>query len=149
MKLAKGPRPWTIWAFAAAFIGAALYSYLSNLSQLGAMQTVYELQFPWSGWNRDWTIVALSAVFSIAFIPVAWICLFASGTARWIVTVFSAIQLLDLPHMISVYIDNRPYVSAAYFLEHSLIIIALICLFLPASRDWLNQRRGVDHETFV
>ncbi len=146
MRLARGPRPWPIWVFAAAFLGAATYSYILDLTTLPLQQAAFEALLPWAGWDRDWTIVALSAVLSIAFIPVLWICLFAGKVARAIVTVFTAIKLLDVPAMIALYSASYPNVRITYFLEPALIGIAVICLFLPASRSWFNPPQEATHE---
>ncbi len=148
MKLAKGPRPWSIYVFAVAFLGAALHDYAFWLHQLPIAQTVYELQFPWSGWNRDWTIVALSATLTIAFIPVVWIFAFASRIARWLVTGFSIIQLLDVPQKLSIWLSSDVGINPGYFANPALITLALICLFLPPSNRWLAKKLEVDHAVF-
>ena len=66
-----------------------MHSFSADIYNLELTQKVYETMIAWSGWNRDWTIITVSALLSIAFIPIAWSYLFASGIARWLVTVFT------------------------------------------------------------
>ncbi|MEL6528788.1 MAG: hypothetical protein AAGK01_12720 [Pseudomonadota bacterium] len=148
MRLATGPRPFSIKLFALAFLTAALNTYISGLSQLPQMQAIYELRYPWIDWNRDWTIVALSAMFSIAFIPVVWIYCFASRMARWLVTLFIAIRLLDLPQQLTTWFSMRDVVSPLILFEPTLIVLALICLFMPGSNQWLAKKKETDLAVF-
>lgn len=96
MKPIRGPRPLAIRVFAAAFLAAALLRLVRGLADLPLTELVYALHFPWFAWNRDWTIVALSAEFTIALIPLAWIYVFAAPFARWLVLGFGAVRLAFL-----------------------------------------------------
>jgi hypothetical protein len=93
MKLIRGPRPLAIRVFAAAFLAAALLRLVRGLNDLALSETVYAVNVPWFAWDRDWTIIALSAEFTIALIPLAWIYLFAAPFARWLVLGFGALRL--------------------------------------------------------
>jgi hypothetical protein len=93
MKLIRGPRPLAIRVFAAAFFAAALLRLVRGLNDLALSETVYAVNVPWFAWDRDWTIIALSAEFTIALIPLAWIYLFAAPFARWLVLGFGALRL--------------------------------------------------------
>lgn len=93
MRLARGPRPLAIRVFAAAFLAAALLRLVRGLGDLSLSQLVYAVHAPWFAWSRDWTIVALSAEFTIALIPLVWIYLFAAPLARWLVLGFGALRL--------------------------------------------------------
>ncbi|MFM7404528.1 MAG: hypothetical protein ACKO1N_10705 [Erythrobacter sp.] len=93
MRLVKGPRPLAIRVFAAAFLAAAALRIVYWLSDLPLAETVYAVNLPWFAWDRDWTIVALSAEFTIALIPLAWIYLFAAPFARVLVLSFGALRL--------------------------------------------------------
>jgi len=148
VRIAKGPRPWTITLFALLFFGSALHAYIVGLLTLELQHISYSTKVAWDGWTRDWTIVALSAILSIAFIPVAWIYVFASRVAFWLVTVFSILKLLDLPAMVTVALAMGGALSARYFLEPALLAGALMCLWLPASRTWLKQEGDVDAAVF-
>jgi len=96
MKPIRGPRPLAIRVFAAAFLAAALLRLVRGLADLPLTELVYALHFPWFAWNRDWTIVALSAELTIALIPLAWIYVFAAPFARWLVLGFGAVRLAFL-----------------------------------------------------
>ncbi len=93
MRVKAGPRPLAIRIFAAAFLAAALLRLVRGLGDLALSQMVFAVHAPWLAWNRDWTIVALSAEFTIALIPLAWIYLFAAPFARWLVLGFGALRL--------------------------------------------------------
>jgi hypothetical protein len=96
MKLIRGPRPLAIRVFAAAFLAAALLRLVRGLNDLALSETILAVNVPWLAWDRDWTIVALSAEFTIALIPLTWIYLFAAPFARWLVLGFGALRLAML-----------------------------------------------------
>jgi hypothetical protein len=79
-------RPASIWTACALFLIAGLWALISGLSDIAAVRAAYASAFPAFQWNRDWTIVALSAEFTIALIPIAWIVLAARPFARWMVS---------------------------------------------------------------
>ena len=89
----RGPRPPAIRVFAAAFLAAAVLRLVRGLDNLALSETVYAVNVPWFAWDRDWTIVALSAEFTIALFPLVWIYLFAAPFARWLVLGFGALRL--------------------------------------------------------
>ncbi|WP_086737879.1 hypothetical protein [Erythrobacter colymbi] len=134
MKLARGPRPLAIRVFAAAFLAAALLRLLRGLYDLPLAETVYALHLPWFAWNRDWTIVALSAEFTIALIPLAWITLFAAPFARWLVLGFGALRLA--------FLDPSALTGAV------LVAIAMASLLTPQAARWFRHREGVDPAVF-
>lgn len=147
MRWRKEPRPLSIKIFALCFLGAAGFVLAYSLQNLGLLQGAYGTLFPWDGWNRDWTIVAVSAIFSIALIPVMWICLFGSRVACWLVTIFSLLKLAKLPSMI---FELQAFGGAAHwqlFAEPALLALALAALFMPSSRRWL-ARDDVDPAVF-
>jgi len=96
MKLIRGPRPLAIRVFAAAFLAAAVLRLVRGLNDLALSETILAVNVPWFAWDRDWTIVALSAEFTIALIPLTWIYLFAAPFARWLVLGFGALRLAFL-----------------------------------------------------
>ncbi len=147
MKLAQGPRPLSIKLFAAFFLTAAISTYVLNLTNLPIQQEIFALYLPWPGWSQDWTIVALSAILSIAFIPVAWIYLRASRVARWLVTGFSLLKLLSFPQMFMVWVSD-PYINIMYLREPILIALALIMLFTPSANRWFRQTQEPDLAVF-
>jgi hypothetical protein len=86
----------SIRVFAAAFLAAAVLRLVRGLGDLTLSQAVFAAHAPWFAWTRDWTIVTLSAEFTIALIPLAWIYLFAAPFARWLVLGFGALRLAFL-----------------------------------------------------
>ena len=145
MRIAKGQRPPSIYAFAAMFLVAALHAYVTGLQNLDlkqmALAATVPVPVPAEAWNRDWTIVTLSAIFSIAFIPVAWIVLFASRVAFWLVTVFTLWGLSGAPQAISAFYSLTGTVGWRVMIEPVLLLAALLCLWLPASRAWIKEKR--------
>ena len=96
MTLVPGQRPLAIRIFAAAFLAAALLRLARGLADLPLTEAIIAVHAPWFAWNHDWTIIALSAEFTIALIPLVWIYLFAARFARWLVLVFGALRLAFL-----------------------------------------------------
>lgn len=125
MRLARGPRPLAIRVFAAAFLAAALLRLVRGLGDLPLAETAYALHWPWFAWNRDWTIVALSAEFTIALIPLVWIYLFAAPFARWLVLCFGALRLALL--------DPSALTGAV------LVAVAMASLLTPQAARWFAR----------
>lgn len=125
MKLVRGPRPLAIRVFAAAFLAAAVLRLVRGLSDLALSETIFAVNVPWFAWDRDWTIVALSAEFTIALIPLAWIYLFAAPFARWLVLGFGALRLAML--------------DPAALVGPLLIAIAMASLLTPQAARWFAR----------
>lgn len=122
MKLRRGARPLAIRVFAAAFLAAAVLRLVRGLSDLPMAELAYAAHVPWLAWNRDWTIVALSAEFTIALIPLAWIYLFAAPFARWLVLGFGLVRLAMF--------DGSALTGAA------LAVVAMASLFTAGAARW-------------
>jgi hypothetical protein len=134
MKLARGPRPLAIRVFAAAFLTAALLRLVRGLDDLALSQAVFAAHAPWLAWSRDWTIVTLSAEFTIALIPLAWITLFAAPFARWLVLGFGALRLALL--------------DPAAWSGGVLIAVAMASLLTPQAARWFARRQEADPAVF-
>lgn len=126
MKLARGPRPLAIRVFAAAFLAAALLRLVRGLDNLALSQAVFAAHIPWVAWNRDWTIVTLSAEFTIALIPLVWIYLFAAPFARWLVLGFGALRLA--------FLDPAALIGAV------LVAVAMASLLTPGAGRWFARK---------
>jgi hypothetical protein len=121
-----GPRPLAIRVFAAAFLAAALLRLVRGLDDLALAETVLAVHIPWFAWDRDWTIVALSAEFTIALIPLAWIYLFAAPFARWLVLGFGTLRL--------VFLDPAALAGPVLF------AIAMASLLTPQAARWFARQ---------
>jgi hypothetical protein len=143
MRLAEGPRPLAIRAFAAAFLAAAALRLARGLTDLPLAQAGLSHDLPWFAWDRDWTIVALSAWFTIALIPVTWVYLFAAPFARWLVLGFGVVKLgwalWALP--------ERP-LGGFMLAELALIGIAMLSLLTPEAARWFAREPQSDREIF-
>lgn len=130
MKRARGPRPLAIRVFAAAFLAAAVLRLVRGLDNLALTQAVFAAHMPWVSWNRDWTIVTLSAEFTIALIPLVWIYLFAAPFARWLVLGFGALRLA--------FLDPAALTGAV------LVAVAMASLLTPAANRWFMRKEEED-----
>ncbi|WP_073974397.1 hypothetical protein [Erythrobacter donghaensis] len=130
MKRARGPRPLAIRVFAAAFLAAAVLRLVRGLDNLALTQAVFAAHMPWVSWNRDWTIVTLSAEFTIALIPLVWIYLFAAPFARWLVLGFGALRLA--------FLDPAALTGAV------LVAVAMASLLTPAANRWFTRKEEED-----
>lgn len=126
MKLIRGPRPLAIRVFAAAFLAAALLRMVRGFEDLALTEAVYALHAPDIAWNRDWTIVTLSAEFTIALIPLVWIYLFAAPFARWLVLGFGALRLA--------FLDPSALMAAL------LVAVAMASLLTPQAARWFARK---------
>lgn len=126
MKMVRGPRPLAIRVFAAAFLAAAMLRLARGLGNLALSETILAVNAPWFAWDRDWTIVALSAEFTIALIPLVWIYLFAAPFARWLVLGFGALRLVQL--------------DPAALVGPLLVAIAMASLLTPQAARWFARQ---------
>jgi hypothetical protein len=126
VRLARGPRPLAIRVFAAAFLAAAVMRLVRGLGDLALSEAVFAAHAPWFAWNRDWTIVTLSAEFTIALIPLVWIYLFAAPFARWLVLGFGALRLA--------FLDPAALAGAV------LVAAAMASLLTPAAHRWFARK---------
>lgn len=94
MRLAQGPRPWSIWLFSGVTTYLAAMQIWVSLDSLGRTQITFENLFPFVGWSEDLVVVTASALFTIDMIPVILVLLFASRFARWFISAMAAAPLL-------------------------------------------------------
>jgi len=132
MKLRRGARPLAIRVFAAAFLAAAVLRLVRGLADLLLAALAYTAHAPWLPWDRDWTIVALSAEFTIALIPLVWIYLFAAPFARWLVLGMGAVRLAMLDWSAL----TGPVLTA----------VAMASLLTPSAARWLRGEPDAEED---
>jgi hypothetical protein len=142
-RLARGPRPWPIRAFAVIVLGFGIAVYVSALRDLaGSAQDLARLPGGFLP-DRDQTIVILSARLTIVAIPVAAIWFLASTIARWLVTIM---LLASLPGTLLTIIDAA---QAGTTNGHSIAglivgVASIALLFTRPARDWFSRGRQGD-----
>lgn len=138
MRVAKGPRPWSIHLFAIILIGAGLWNFIPQLGHaLKEADQSYRIAL----------VSVLSAQFSIVAIPVIAIWAFASRVAKWLFTVISIGSFGWFLYAT---------LSSDFGLEHSIWTVALsslthgaiILLFLPSANRWFDAQRTQNVEVF-
>lgn len=132
-------RPLTINIFAAAFLAAAVIALVDGLGDIAAIRALLTESLSDILWSRDAVIVALSARFSIALIPVAMVWLSAVRFARWMVTVMALGKLLNLPEGLAA-IAGGGAIDTAWLTALLLGLLAVVMLFTPASNRWFAQK---------
>ena len=153
MKLAKGPRPWTIWAFAGIAITSASWSLLNSLLDLaGAQSLLNELPLGVE-WTRDLTIIAASAVFTIKLIPSALIWFYRNKVARWFVAIWGSIAFVMLVNFtMDLWSSTSTKVSLVLWLSilrgTTPSIFQAVLVFTPSANRWFRQEEAVDASTF-
>jgi hypothetical protein len=140
MKLVRGPRPLAIRVFAAAFFAAAVLRLARGLDDVEMAAIGLAKRAPWFAWDSDWTIIALSAEFTIALIPLAWIYLFAAPFARWLVIGFGALKLWGL-RLLSVSMLQSVSIASVSLAEPALVLIAMVSLLTVGANHWFMQRK--------
>jgi hypothetical protein len=140
-------RPLTINIFAAAFLAAAVIALVDGLGDIPAIRALLTESLFDISWSRDAVIVALSARFSIALIPVALVWLSAVRFARWMVTVMALGKLLNLPEGLAA-IANGGAIDTAWLTALVLGLLAVAMLFTPASNRWFAKEQEADPAVF-
>ncbi len=152
MRLAKGPRPWSIHVFAVLFTAQGLLALTRALGSLELSELTLQAQYAAIDWNRDWVIIWHSAWFSIVLIPVVAIWLFASRLARVLVTIM-ALTTLPAIYRFSVLLagDYLPSWQAQAWLgllQNGAAVMAVALLYLSISSKWLRQERAHYEQVF-
>jgi hypothetical protein len=140
-------RPHSINIFAAAFLASALIALLYGLGNIAGMQVLMRESAPDIAWSRDAVIVALSARFSIALIPIAMVWFSAVRFARWMVTVMALGKLVNLPDGLRAMADGGA-IDTAWLVSLALGLLAVAMLFTPASNRWFADKDEADPAIF-
>lgn len=142
MKLATGTRPWSIRIACALLLTMGGWTLWIGLRDLFTAQGIFMERFPWWAWNRDWTIVALSAEFTIALIPIVLIYGFARPIARWLVSVFGGIKIYLLLATVADYWERVDVILTPLVIEAALYLVVIGLLFTPGALRWFGQHEA-------
>ncbi len=147
MKLARGARPCTIWAFAACAVLIALINLFGAITDLELTEDQLVHAIPWVDWNGESTIIAVFTGFTISLIPVVWIVGFASRIACWVLLFFG---LLKIPGALFTLLTSVWFADGVFLhlMEPSLILAALVFVFSDSASRWLRQEEA-SPETFA
>jgi len=147
MKPLEGPRPWSVNLFAIAFVGLGLMALIQGLSDIEAQAIEYAGMLPRLAWDRDMTIVALSARFTIVLIPVLAVWAFANTFARLLV---SLVALLGLPGLVlQIHRMVTHGIAASDGLTPTIVMYgAIALLFTPSAAGWFRYKGASEAATF-
>ncbi|APE27446.1 hypothetical protein [Aurantiacibacter gangjinensis] len=145
MKLARGPRPWSIRLFAILFLASALIRFVDGLLDPTTMIVDLFRWLPNITITQDIAVVALNAQFTIALIPVALIWFRASRIARILIGVMVGVRLLALSELVAAW-QQWGALDPVEPIMLALSAAALAQLFTPSANRWiaLKGRREAD-----
>ena len=135
MKSRKGPRPWSIRAFALLFIGAAALSFVDGLAGLDDPGLERA--------SRDAAIIGSSARLTIALMTTGLVWFFGFRLVRWIVPAFLLVKAAATLAIVW-RSGTAEFVSGTWLAAMALGLVAAILLFVPSSRPWFSPGREVD-----
>lgn len=139
MKLAKGPRPRTIRAFAILGLIAALVGFYESLNDFGFLLGDGSWHVPTDEGERVRAVSLTSARLCIALIPLGLVWFFASNVARWLILVFGALKVWGVLSN-----ANGSFQSPAIWLDPTGVVVAGIgvfaaaLLFSPTANRWFE-----------
>ena len=135
--MSKAPRPdsrpWAINLFAAILLTFAMLNLATALFDLPAQEEALKSLGLGLEWNRDWTIVASSAWFTIELIPIALVWLFASRFARLFLLAMAALKVVLM-------LSNLPmlYALPGLLAGHVITVGAIALLFTQSASQWFD-----------
>jgi len=135
MKIAKGPRPWSIHLFAITLISTATYKLVSGLLSVEQFRQNNQGLYPYLELDSDLSIILMCAITTIVLIPVVAIWVFGSSIAR-ILVVLMAYPEVNALFRVWVLDLNMDTLSRA---EAAIRLTAIALLFVPASSRWLRS----------
>lgn len=136
MRRAPSPRPLAVNAFAAILLGLAAWNLATALWDLPAQEEILRSLGLGFEWNRDWTIVASSAWFTVELIPIAAVWLVASRFARGFITAMAAIKVVLI-------LANLPmlYALPGVLVGQSISLVAVALLYTREANAWFERER--------
>ena len=130
-------RPWSIHTYALIVLAIGLESYIGALHDLLGWEVTFAERIPQFPWNQDWTIVALSARFTITCIPVAMIWVWRIRFARTLVTLFTVLLLIALIRVIA---EGSTPLDALSIAKTLALGTACALLFTRSASRWLEPK---------
>ncbi|MEE4337603.1 hypothetical protein [Erythrobacter sp.] len=135
MRTVRGPRPLAVHAFAAVLLGLAAWNLAAALWDLPAQEEILRSLGLGFEWNRDWTIVASSAWFTVELIPILAVWLWASRFARGFITAMAGVKVVLI-------LSNLPmlYALPGVLAGQSISLVAVALLYTRAANDWFARK---------
>ncbi|MBV7258644.1 hypothetical protein [Erythrobacter crassostreae] len=135
MRIAKGPRPWSINLFAGVLLILACWNLSVALFDLPAQEELLRSLGLGLDWNRDWTIVTSSAWFTIELIPIALVWIAASPFARIFIGCMAGLKALLV-------LANLPvlYALPGMLAGQSIALAAVALLFTRGANNWFAKK---------
>lgn len=136
MGRSRGTRPLGVHVFAATLLALAAWNLSAALWDLPRQEETLRSLGLGFEWNRDWTIVASSAWFTVELIPIAAVWLYASRFARGFITAMAALKAVLI-------LTNLPmlYALPGILLGQSISLVAVALLYTPAANAWFAKAR--------
>lgn len=147
MKIAQGPRPWSIRLFAFIICALGLSDLIIGLSDIDTQIAALTYDLPSIPWSRDLAIVWISALFTIVLIPVAAIWFRASKIARALVTIAAIPSLVAVLAFAHLAITSNEYGWLVLF-NAVMILVAVASLYTNSASTWFNDTCNAREEVF-
>lgn len=147
MKFAQGPRPWSIWVYAALSLLMAAWSIVIALIDPNPDSGLIGLATGDVLSSRDSAIIGASARFTIMLIPVALIWFYALNFARVMTIVVTVIWAVGSTFMLAdVLTISALAVYVTISVSPRMLIVGL--LVTPSANGWFAKKEAVDASTF-
>jgi len=142
-RMRREPRPITVNLFALILLAIAGLNLGSALFDLPAQEEALKALGLGLEWNRDWTIVASSAWFTVELIPIALIWLLGSKFARWLLVSMAIIKSILM-------FGNLPmlYAAPGLLAGNLLAMGAIALLFTRDANRWFETAPQTDPRDF-
>jgi hypothetical protein len=132
-------RPLSIRLFVVCFLLSALIAFVDGLRDWQGLAAVMRVHLPELDWSWDAVVVLLSARLSIAAIPVTLVWFLASRFAQWLVTIMVLGKLINVPEAVAL-VRRGSQLDPMWAASLVLSLIAVLMLFMPASREWFRTK---------
>ncbi|UAB78419.1 hypothetical protein INR77_01350 [Erythrobacter sp. SCSIO 43205] len=148
MRIAKGPRPWSIRISCALLLLLACWTLWIHLRDTRTLQGLRIEQFPQVPWSEDFAIVSAFTEFTIALIPIVLIAIYAKRFARVLVSVFTVIKVALIGMTLWSYYEQIGRFFAELLWEPALLLLCVALLYLPSASRWFKGQDALDETVF-